>query len=100
MRFFSDESNLSELIISASTHNKEELQQAINYNVDFVLLSPVKKTLSHPEVEPLGWEKFNALVSEVNIPVYALGGMTKIDVETVKNNGGQGISAIREFWYD
>jgi len=96
----SSELDLSGLMISTSTHNEEELQQAKLYGVDLVVLSPVKKTLSHPEVDPLGWKKFNAMVDSTNIPVYALGGMTTNDISIVKSHGGQGIAAIREFWRD
>ena len=94
----SEDLNLSNILISASTHNQEELQLAQKNNLDFIVLSPVKKTTSHPKTEPLGWGKFNTLVDGVNMPVYALGGMRREDIATAKINGGQGISAIREFW--
>lgn len=88
----------SGLIISASTHNRTELDLAQNYNLDFVVLSPINNTLSHPNTMALGWKKFGELVEMVNIPVYALGGMNEEDIKIAKYYGGQGISAIREFW--
>ena len=71
---------------------------AQNYNLDFVVLSPINNTLSHPNTMALGWKKFGELVEMVNIPVYALGGMNEEDIKIAKYYGGQGISAIREFW--
>ena len=35
----------------------------------------MRRTLSHPQAEPLGWERFFALVDRAALPVYALGGM-------------------------
>ena len=83
---------------STSVHNIDELRTAEKKNIDLVLLSPVKKTLSHPESAPLGWEVFRNIVDKTNIPVYALGGMRKEDIVKAQSLGGQGIAAIGEFW--
>lgn len=83
--------------LSASCHNQEELEQAQKIGVDFVVLSPVLKTQSHVNAQPLGWEEFEALVKKCSVPVYALGGLNKIDLEKVRIAGGQGIAGIRTF---
>jgi 8-oxo-dGTP diphosphatase len=83
--------------LAASCHNLQELQHAQTIGVDFVVLAPVLATKTHPEVEPLGWELFSSLVSQVNLPVYALGGLSESGLETARQAGGQGISAIRAF---
>jgi len=85
-------------LLAASCHNLAELQQAEKMGVDFVLLSPVQPTTSHPETAPLGWDVFAEWVDQVNLPVFALGGMSRSDLTTVKRLGGQGIAAISEFW--
>ncbi len=82
---------------SASCHNLCELRKAELLALDFVVLSPVMKTSSHPEAKSLGWARFEAWVSKVNIPVYALGGMTKQDMERAISYGAQGISGIGLF---
>ena len=83
--------------LSASCHNQEELEHAQKIGVDFVVLSPILKTQTHCEAEPLSWEKFEQLVTLCNVPVYALGGMQKADLQTAKFAGGQGIAGIRTF---
>jgi 8-oxo-dGTP diphosphatase len=85
-------------LLSASCHNAEELRLAIGLNADFVVLSPVKKTVSHPEMTAMGWQDFSNLIQTVNIPVYALGGVTERDIETAYKYGAQGVSAISAFW--
>jgi 8-oxo-dGTP diphosphatase len=84
--------------LSASCHNLEELKHAEKMGVDFVVLAPVFKTKTHPETEPLGWNAFSEFVLEANLPVYALGGLQKSDLDTAKNLGAQGIAGISTFF--
>ncbi|MGH8549135.1 MAG: Nudix family hydrolase [Methylococcales bacterium] len=83
--------------IGASCHNLEELLHAQQTGLDYAFLSPVYATSSHPGREPLGWERFAAWVDQVNIPVYALGGMTPDDLEPARAHGAQGIAGISAF---
>lgn len=84
--------------LAASCHNREELQQAEKVGADFLMLSPVKPTLSHPGQEGMGWRQFRALSEQCGLPVYALGGMKTDDLENVWQHGAQGIAAIRALW--
>ena len=86
------------VLTATSVHNQEELTLAENKKIDFCVLSPVNSTLSHPDVAPLGWERFKQLTEHAAIPVYALGGMRKDDLAFAKECGAQGISAISTFW--
>ncbi len=81
--------------LSASAHNAQELRQAEKLGVDFVSLSPVHATPSHPEAQTLGWEGFSRLTEKTCLPVFALGGMTVKDRKTVRRHGGQGVAGIR-----
>ncbi len=83
--------------LAASCHNLLELQHAQQIGVDFVVLAPVLKTKSHPDTPPLGWEQFTHLVTQINLPVYALGGLTQSNLIEAHKAGGQGIAAIRAF---
>lgn len=87
-----------EQLFAVSCHDLNELKRAEKVGADFAVLSPVEKTLSHPDVIPLGWPLFAEWVDQVNIPVYALGGMHA----GLKNNawfyGGQGIAILRSGW--
>jgi len=83
---------------SASCHNLVDIEQANKLKLDFIVLSPVNKTQSHASAEPLGWEKFQQLTRQAQMPVYALGGMQIDDIDKAKQNGAQGIAAISAFW--
>jgi len=80
--------------VAASCHNLKELQYAELLGVDFAVLSPVKETKSHPSVELLGWNQFEQLLAQVNIPVFALGGVGRFDMNQALNSGAQGLSGI------
>lgn len=84
--------------LSAACHSANQLQRALQLPVDFLLASPVAKTLSHPTAELLGWPGFAELARAANRPVYALGGMRVDDLEQSWQRGGQGIAAIRALW--
>lgn len=79
----------------ASCHNEQELQRAEQLGVDFVTLSPVQPTLSHPGAPSLGWEKFAALIKGYSLPVYALGGLLSSDLQTAQKHGAHGIAMMR-----
>jgi len=84
--------------LSASCHNLQELEKAQQLGVDFVMLSPVLPTLSHPGADTLGWTQFKTLAEQASIPVYALGGMTTEMTEEARQQGAQGIAGIRSLW--
>ena len=86
------------ILVSASCHNAEELSRAEKLGLDFVVLSPVNKTSSHPEARALGWQQFEQLCDSVAIPVYALGGLNTGDLEEAWSRGAQGIAGISSFW--
>lgn len=83
------------LLFGVSCHNLDDLIQAEAIGADFGMLSPVLKTKSHPDRLPLGWGSFSEWVNQVNIPVFALGGMCPEHLRVAKCHGAQGISGIR-----
>ncbi|MCK5916946.1 MAG: Nudix family hydrolase [Cocleimonas sp.] len=85
-------------LLSAACHNKSELLKAQQLAVDFIFLSAIKATTSHPELISKGWQWFSENIKECNIPVYALGGLGVDDLDIAKKNGAQGIAAISQLW--
>ncbi|RAU17909.1 pyrophosphohydrolase [Nitrincola tibetensis] len=101
------ESRLTELMgrrafngqwLSAACHSPDALQLAQSKGCDFVFLSPVKATATHPEQAGIGWHRFHQWVSDVTLPVYALGGVSQLDFQKVREEGGQGVASISAFW--
>jgi 8-oxo-dGTP diphosphatase len=84
--------------VAASCHSLDELHHAMAIGVDFAVVSPVKATASHPDAVAIGWHGFQLLTEHAGIPVFALGGMSELDLEAAWKYGGQGIAAIRALW--
>jgi len=87
-------------LVSASTHNLKEIDKANELLLDYIFLSPVNETNSHPEATPLGWDQFTKLTKSAQCAVYALGGVSKEDLESTINAGATGIAAINSLWHD
>lgn len=85
-------------LISASVHNQQELDKANQLLLDYIFISPINKTTSHPDGEVLGWKKFEKLVSASRSPVFALGGIQQQDLTRVKQIGAHGVAAISWLW--
>lgn len=85
-------------LLAASCHNLVELELAAKLGVDFVTLSPVLPTATHPTVNALGWQAAQALMAQSNMPVFVLGGLTPADLTQAQKSGAQGVAAIRSLW--
>lgn len=85
------------LLLSASCHNERELTQAQKLACDFVFLSPLKATESHPKAKPLGWQAAQALIEKVEVPVLLLGGLGPEDSGQSKDCGALGVAGISRF---
>lgn len=86
------------LLSGASCHNSKELEHAASLGLDYVLLSPVKATLSHQNAKLLGWDNFADSVKNYPLPVYALGGMHVDDLHIARLHGAHGVAMQRNIW--
>jgi len=89
---------LSDVLVGGSCHNAEGIHQANTLGLDYIVLSPVEPTATHPQAKPLGWAAFAELTSLAKMPVYALGGMTENHLPLAQQWGGQGIAGISAWW--
>jgi 8-oxo-dGTP diphosphatase len=86
------------MLAAASCHSREELERAMQLELDFVVLGPVKATASHPHAPTMGWKAFAELARGLTIPVYAIGGLTRADMEDAWRAGAHGVAMIRGAW--
>lgn len=86
------------VLLGASCHNVDEILQARRIGCDYITLSPVAYTNTHPEAVPMGWDEFGRLAAQAGVPVFALGGMNDSDVYSARLSGAQGIAAISCWW--
>jgi 8-oxo-dGTP diphosphatase len=85
-------------LVGASCHSREELDAAVRVGVDFVVLGAVQPTASHPGAAVLGWDAFEAIARDAPLPVFAIGGLARGDLDAAWRRGAHGIAMIRGAW--
>ena len=85
-------------LAAASCHSQEELARAVALDLDFAVLGPVKATASHSGVPLLGWEGFARIAQGAAIPVYAIGGMKRANLDIARRHGAHGLAMISGSW--
>ena len=84
------------LFIIASTHSKEEVKLAKCLGADGVTFSPIFDTPNKGKAKGVG--ALSELVSEVEIKVFALGGiLTNQQIDACEASGAYGFASIRYF---
>lgn len=86
--------------LGMSVHNSSELISAQQLGCDFVTISPVNHTTSHPEHAALGWEALKGLCTTTYMAVYALGGVSPADIRVARQHGAFGVAGISGFFND
>jgi 8-oxo-dGTP diphosphatase len=84
--------------VGVSVHEAQEIQQALALKADFCLLGSVLPTATHPGAPTLGWPGFVQTKGYNALPVYALGGLQRADLETAQAYGAHGIAMMRDLW--
>lgn len=61
-------------------------------------LSPVLMTQTHPNAEPLGWERWSSLAQLADMPIIGLGGLSPAMIDQALAYGGISVAGIRHFY--
>jgi len=89
---------LNSALMAASCHTVEELGHAMAIGLDFAVLGPVKPTATHAGAATLGWDGFRRIAEGASIPVYAIGGLRRKDVDEARRHGAHGLAMISGSW--
>ena len=82
-------------IIGVSTHSLQEAKEAEQNGADFVLFGPVYFTPSKAAYgAPQGLPALKAIVDNISLPVYAIGGIKPENIESTKKLGVRGVALI------
>ena len=77
----------SSKIIGISANNSTEINNAIKNGCDYIGVGPAFKTQTKNDKEPLGLEKIKVLTKDLNIPWFAIGGINKENISSLRTYG-------------
>ncbi len=83
------------LIVGKSCHSLECAKKAEEERADYIIFSPIFYVPN--KGKPQGLEKLKEVVNNVKIPVYALGGINRQNIDDVLKTGVFGVAGIRLF---
>ena len=82
-------------ILTAAAHSRHAIMRIKNLGFDASLVSPVFKTKSHEGARYLGTLGFQNMVSRLDTPSFALGGINDETARLLTNTNAIGIAGIR-----
>lgn len=86
----------SELIAGKSVHSKLEAVKAEKEGYDYILFGPIFRTPAKVIYgSPQGLNRLSDICNSVNIPVFAVGGITPKRVKKCLKAGAHGVAVIR-----
>ena len=83
---------LGEKIIGISTHSVSEAERAERKGADYIGVGPIFKTATKKKTAPIGPSILNEVRKRINIPFFAIGGISPANIMDVKKNGADRIA--------
>ena len=74
-------------IIGITASNSTDINNALNNGCDYIGVGPVFKTKIKKNKGPLGIERLKSLTKDLDIPWFAIGGINKTNISSLKNHG-------------
>tara|TARA_Y100000766_G_C18869077_1_gene587294 strand:- start:587 stop:1636 length:1050 start_codon:yes stop_codon:yes gene_type:complete len=84
----------SSKIIGITANNANDIRSAIEGGCDYLGIGPVFKTSTKKNKEPLGVKKIKYLTKDVKIPWFAIGGITKTNIISLKKYGIRKVALV------
>jgi thiamine-phosphate pyrophosphorylase len=83
-------------IIGISANNEIDISNALEGGCDYIGIGPVFATATKKNKKPIGIEKIKTLTKDINIPWFAIGGITKNKISYLKSNGLKKVALISQ----
>ncbi len=84
-------------LLSGAAHSRGALKMCSKLGLDAAIVSPVFASKSASASKPMGVAEFSKLAIEVNIPVFALGGINADNANLLLGTGAAGMAGVSGF---
>lgn len=84
-------------IIGVSVHSKEEAKEAQKFGASYIIAGHIFETGCKKDVAPRGLDFLKEICNEVDIPVYAIGGIDKKNAASCIKTGAAGVCMMSGF---
>lgn len=81
-----------------SCHSLESARRAVELGADYLVFGSIFETQSHPGAAPAGLEALREVCAAVEVPVFAIGGVTAQNARLCLEAGAHGIAVIGAAW--
>lgn len=85
-------------LCGASAHSLESARRTAEQGTDYLVFGSVFQTQSHPNSLPAGLGKLREVCAAVDVPVFAIGGITAQNAASCFAAGAHGIAVIGAAW--
>ena len=82
----------NDLIIGKSVHYNNIKNSKSNISPNYVIFGTIFKSKTHPNIHPIGVNKFTELNNIYKSPVIGIGGINESNTELVINSGANGVA--------
>lgn len=87
---------LGKKIIGVSTHNLEQAKKAVRRGADYIGIGPVFKSPTKKRLPPIGPSILGRAGKTINIPFFAIGGISLDNITEVKKAGAGRVAVISQ----
>ena len=83
-------------IIGVSCQTKEQTKKAQRQGADYIGFGSVFETQTKPERQPMNLELLKDVVKTIDIPVFAIGGISRSNIDQVREAGAKRVAVCRD----
>ena len=83
-------------IIGMSANNEIDISNALQEGCDYIGIGPVFETATKKNKKPIGIEKIKTLTKDLNIPWFAIGGISANNISYLKSYGFKKVALVSQ----
>ena len=83
-----------EILVGKSTHSLEQARAALRENADYIGFGPIFATPTKPDYAPIGLEDIRRVHTEVDVPIFCIGGINVDNLQSVIDAGAKRVVMV------